>query len=52
MKLTNFCGGTKEFAHVLLLNLGDWEKELTLSLVKQKSMACISSNPVGFWHKK
>lgn len=45
MKLTSLCAGAKEFVHILLLNLGD-------SLIKQKSMACVSSSSVGVWHKK
>jgi len=51
MKLTDICGGTKDFVHVLLPNPGYWDKEFTLSLVKQKSMAHISSGHVGLWHE-
>lgn len=51
MKFTDICLGTKEFVHILLPNLRHWEKQLTLNLVKEKSMVCISSGPVGLWHE-
>lgn len=42
MKLIDFWEGTKEFVHTLLPNLGQWEEELTLSLVKQVKYRCAS----------
>lgn len=42
MKITGFWEGSKELVHILLPNLGHWEKELTLSLVKWVKYRCAS----------
>lgn len=51
MKFTDFCRDIKGFIHVLLPNLGHWEKKLTLALVKQKSVVHISGGLVEFWQE-